>query len=57
MIELILDLDILSQELTAAIHSRTEGNPFFVEELLKALVELGDLFSPRAPGIERRLRN
>jgi DNA-binding CsgD family transcriptional regulator len=32
-----------SADLAAAIHERCEGNPFFVEEVLKALVEHGDL--------------
>jgi DNA-binding NarL/FixJ family response regulator len=31
------------RELSAALHERCEGNPFFVEEVLKALAETGDL--------------
>lgn len=30
-------------DLVEAIHARCEGNPFFIEEVLKALVEHGDL--------------
>jgi DNA-binding NarL/FixJ family response regulator len=36
----------LSRDLSGAIFSLTDGNPFFIEELLKALVSSGDL-SPR----------
>jgi DNA-binding CsgD family transcriptional regulator len=32
-----------TKELANAIHDRCEGNPFFVEELLKTLAERGDL--------------
>ena len=32
-----------SRELSAALHERCEGNPFFVEEVLKALAETGDV--------------
>ena len=31
------------KDLAAALHERCEGNPFFVEELLKALAETGNL--------------
>jgi DNA-binding NarL/FixJ family response regulator len=31
------------REFTAALHERCEGNPFFIEEVLKALAETGDL--------------
>jgi DNA-binding NarL/FixJ family response regulator len=31
------------RELSAALHERCEGNPLFVEEVLKALAETGDL--------------
>jgi DNA-binding CsgD family transcriptional regulator/tetratricopeptide (TPR) repeat protein len=31
------------RELAAALHERCEGNPFFVEEVLKALAETGNL--------------
>jgi tetratricopeptide (TPR) repeat protein len=31
-------------ELLDAMYSLTEGNPFFVEELLKSLIETGDIF-------------
>jgi len=33
----------LDDELGAALYARSEGNPFFVEELLKALVTAGDV--------------
>ncbi|HUP27383.1 MAG TPA: AAA family ATPase, partial [Chloroflexia bacterium] len=44
MVQRIFDLDSISPEFASAIYSRTEGNPLFVEELLKALVESGDVF-------------
>ncbi len=31
-------------EFVAAIHTLTEGNPFFIEEVLKALIASGDIF-------------
>jgi len=31
-------------EFVTALHSLTDGNPFFVEEVLKALVSVGDIF-------------
>ena len=31
-------------EFVAAIHSLTEGNPFFIEEVLKSLIASGDIF-------------
>ncbi len=43
----------VSPALRDAIHERTEGNPFFTEEVLSALVEAGAIFSERA-GWERR---
>ncbi|MBF6614267.1 MAG: AAA family ATPase [Chloroflexi bacterium] len=44
MVQRIFDLERVSPEFTGAIYSRTEGNPFFVEELVKALIESGDVF-------------
>ncbi len=34
----------VSEELCDLVHTETEGNPFFVEEVLKHLVEVGDLY-------------
>src|SRR5215831_7182963 len=34
---------LVSDELVALVHARAQGNPFFIEELLKALVEQGGL--------------
>ena len=44
MVQKIFGLDDVSSEFAQAIYTRTEGNPFFVEELLKALVKSGGLF-------------
>ncbi|HEX6508366.1 MAG TPA: AAA family ATPase, partial [Chloroflexota bacterium] len=37
------DIDV-SPEFAALIHSRTDGNPFLIQEVLRSLVERGDLF-------------
>jgi len=34
----------ISAEFVAAVHARTEGNPLFIEELLRTLVETGGVF-------------
>jgi class 3 adenylate cyclase/tetratricopeptide (TPR) repeat protein len=33
-----------SQEFAALLHTHTEGNPFFVQEVLRSLVERGDVY-------------
>mgnify|MGYP001473010272 CR=1 FL=1 len=37
------ELDDAGRSLAAAVHAETEGNPFFVGELLRHLIESGDL--------------
>jgi len=44
-----LGLEEQPAELASLIHSRSEGNPFFTEELLKALVDQGVLGRPDEP--------
>jgi predicted ATPase/class 3 adenylate cyclase len=39
-----IGLEQISDEFAELLHSRTEGNPFFTQEVLRALVERGDLF-------------
>jgi DNA-binding CsgD family transcriptional regulator len=39
----------ISADFVRAIHERTDGNPFFVEELLRTLLEAGEVF--RSDGI------
>jgi tetratricopeptide (TPR) repeat protein len=39
----------ISSDFVRAIHDRTDGNPFFVEELLRTLLETGEVF--RAAGV------
>ena len=34
----------ISDEFTTLVHSRTEGNPFFVQQVLRVLVERGDVY-------------
>jgi tetratricopeptide (TPR) repeat protein/transcriptional regulator with XRE-family HTH domain len=46
-------LEEVSDELRDLVHSRAEGNPFFTEEILKALVEQGAIF-PAATGWDRQ---
>jgi len=38
------DLDAAGLELAAALHFETEGNPFFIEEILRHLVETGRIY-------------
>lgn len=45
MLRAILELDTpVSQEFLDAVFPLTEGNPFFIEEILKSLMEEGDVF-------------
>jgi class 3 adenylate cyclase/tetratricopeptide (TPR) repeat protein len=44
----------VSDEFRDAIYARSEGNPFFTEELLKALVESGGVFWQGAAGWGRK---
>ena len=39
--------DRISDELVTTVHEKAEGNPFFTEELLKALVEQGAVYEIR----------
>ena len=34
----------ISGEFTSLVHGRTEGNPFFVQQVLRVLIERGDVF-------------
>lgn len=43
----------ISDEFRDAIYARSEGNPFFTEELLKSLVESGDLYFQPESGWSR----
>jgi predicted ATPase len=44
MIKSMFEVPQVSDELLEALYTETEGNPFFVEEVLKALVEEGAIF-------------
>jgi tetratricopeptide (TPR) repeat protein len=37
-------LDQVSEEFVQAIYQETEGNPFFIEEVIKALIEQGQIY-------------
>ena len=43
MIAAILDAEDVSPELAALVHSRSEGNPFVLEELLREALDRGDI--------------
>ena len=43
-------------DLVAAIHGLTEGNPFFVEEVLKSLLAVGEAPMPSTSGTPERSR-
>ncbi|HET7224672.1 MAG TPA: AAA family ATPase [Candidatus Eisenbacteria bacterium] len=45
--------ETVSPEFAAAVHRETEGNPFFVEEVVKALIEQGQIYR-EAGSWERR---
>jgi predicted ATPase len=52
MLRAILDLKTpISQEFLDTIFPLTEGNPFFIEEILKALIADGDIFYADGTGI------
>ena len=36
--------EAISDEFTAALYNETEGNPFFIEEVVKSLVEQGEVY-------------
>jgi len=44
----------ISDEFRDAIHARSEGNPFFTEELLKAVVESGGVYFDANSGWQRK---
>src|SRR5262249_8484422 len=46
----------LPGELAALVHERTEGNPFFTEEVLKALVEQGAIAQAGSGWDRRKVR-
>ncbi|MDX1383224.1 MAG: AAA family ATPase, partial [Thermoanaerobaculia bacterium] len=43
MLSALLDQEEISEELVLGLHRETEGNPFFVEEIVKAMVADGGL--------------
>jgi predicted ATPase len=50
-----LAAESISDELVALVHERAEGNPFFTEELLKALLEQGDVYESGGRWLHKRL--
>ncbi len=44
MLGALLSQDQVTTEFAAAVHRETEGNPFFIEELVKALIEQGQIY-------------
>jgi len=47
LLRTMLGLDHDPAELAEVIHAKTEGNPFFIEEVMKSLVEEGILYRER----------
>jgi predicted ATPase/class 3 adenylate cyclase len=39
-----VETEEVSEELTRLVHSHTEGNPFFVEEVVRSMIEHGDIY-------------
>jgi len=44
MLGALLSQEQVTAEFSAAVHRETEGNPFFIEELVKALIEQGQIY-------------
>jgi tetratricopeptide (TPR) repeat protein len=44
MLGALLSQEQVTTEFAAAVHRETEGNPFFIEELVKALIEQGQIY-------------
>ncbi len=44
MLAVLLDQETVTPAFAHAVHRETEGNPFFVEEVLKSLVEQGQIY-------------
>jgi class 3 adenylate cyclase/predicted negative regulator of RcsB-dependent stress response len=40
----LFQVDNVSDEFTAALYRETEGNPFFIEEVVKSLIEQGEIY-------------
>ena len=57
MLAALFGQDSVSGELAAAIHRETEGNPFFVEETVKALIDQGVIYRARRRVAPRRRRS
>jgi predicted ATPase len=51
-----LAAETISDELVALVHERAEGNPFFTEELLKALVDQGVVYESAGRWQHKQLR-
>jgi tetratricopeptide (TPR) repeat protein/transcriptional regulator with XRE-family HTH domain len=48
MLAALFEQDNVSAEFSEAIHRETEGNPFFIEEVVKSLVEQGEIYREEA---------
>lgn len=55
MVTAIFDSSDVSSEFVDALFERTQGNPFFVEELLKVLIERGDVAIEAGDWVQRDL--
>ncbi len=44
LLAILFGQESISEDLTQAMHAETEGNPFFLEEVVKALIEQGQIF-------------
>jgi class 3 adenylate cyclase/tetratricopeptide (TPR) repeat protein len=40
----LFQVETISDEFTAALYRETEGNPFFIEEVVKSLIEQGEIY-------------
>ena len=44
LLAILFGQENISEELTRALYAETEGNPFFIEEVVKALIEQGQIY-------------
>jgi class 3 adenylate cyclase len=55
MLSAILDDTQIGEEFAMSVLQRTDGNPFFVEELMKVLIEQGDVYTEAGDWARRDL--
>src|SRR5438067_4394453 len=57
MVRAIFELEAVGDELRDLLYDRSEGNPFVLEEILKAAIDQGDIFQGQAGWSRKNLAN